>query len=63
MNWSGRDLRSWVERAEQRAVQRAVIEGGPAHFQLQTGDFERELITALGDVTATDAIRATDSTK
>lgn len=37
--WSGRDLRSWVERAEQRAVQRAIRNGGPTHFQLQMQDF------------------------
>ncbi len=38
-NWSGRDLRNWVERAEQRAVQRAIQEGGPAYFHLHMTDF------------------------
>jgi SpoVK/Ycf46/Vps4 family AAA+-type ATPase len=38
-SWSGRDVRSWVERAEQRAVQRAIRSGGPDHYQLQVNDF------------------------
>ena len=38
-NWSGRDLRSWVERAEQRAVHRAMQDGGPDYFQIRLADF------------------------
>ncbi len=38
-SWSGRDLRSWVERAEQRAVHRAMQDGGPDHFQIRIADF------------------------
>jgi len=38
-SWSGRDLRSWVERAERRAVQRAIQNGGPEHFQITQDDF------------------------
>lgn len=47
MNWSGRDLRSWVERAEQRAVQRAVLEGGPNHYELRLSDFERPVDNSI----------------
>jgi SpoVK/Ycf46/Vps4 family AAA+-type ATPase len=36
---SGRDLRSWVEQAEQRAVVRAVQAGDAASVQLQLDDF------------------------
>ncbi|SEM57595.1 AAA+-type ATPase, SpoVK/Ycf46/Vps4 family [Pseudoxanthomonas sp. GM95] len=36
---SGRDLRSWVEQAEQRAVIRAVQAGDAASVQLQLEDF------------------------
>ena len=43
-NWSGRDLRSWVERAERKAVQRAIQSGGPEHFLMLVDDFaEAEL--------------------
>lgn len=38
-HWSGRDLRSWVERAEQRAVHRAIQDGGPDHFRIRVTDF------------------------
>ena len=42
-NWSGRDLRSWIERAEHSAVQRALSSGGPDHFLLQMQDFKSAL--------------------
>lgn len=50
-NCSGRDLRSWVERAEQRAVRRAIRNGGPDHFRLQIMDF----MAALEATTASGA--------
>lgn len=37
---SGRDLKNWIARAEQRAVQRAVLKGGPKHFLLALDDFK-----------------------
>jgi len=37
---SGRDLKNWIARAEQKAVQRAVVKGGPKHFMLTLGDFK-----------------------
>lgn len=37
--WSGRDLRNWVERAEQRAVIRALENGNPESIVLQLEDF------------------------
>jgi len=36
---SGRDLRSWVESAEHRAVARAIREGDPASVRLRVEDF------------------------
>lgn len=36
---SGRDLKNWIARSEQKAVQRAVAKGGPAHFILTFEDF------------------------
>ena len=36
---SGRDLKNWIARAEQKAVQRAVVKGGPKHFILALDDF------------------------
>jgi SpoVK/Ycf46/Vps4 family AAA+-type ATPase len=36
---SGRDLKNWIARAEQKAVQRAVLMGGPEHFMLTVDDF------------------------
>ncbi len=36
---SGRDLKNWIARAEQKAVQRAVVKGSPKHFML-TLDFK-----------------------
>jgi ATP-dependent Zn protease len=36
---SGRDLKNWIARSEQKAVQRAVAAGGPAHFILTREDF------------------------
>ncbi|MHB1865723.1 MAG: AAA family ATPase, partial [Candidatus Saccharimonadales bacterium] len=36
---SGRDLKNWIARAEQKAVQRAVVKGGPEHFMLALDDF------------------------
>ncbi len=37
--WSGRDLQSWVSRAEQQALLRAISAGGPEHFSLLLADF------------------------
>lgn len=53
---SGRDLRSWVERAEQRAVRRAIQDGGPSHFRLQMADFMYVLdgMTAVGPTPPND---------
>jgi SpoVK/Ycf46/Vps4 family AAA+-type ATPase len=34
---SGRDLKSWIRRAEQKALLRAIAKGGPQHFALKTG--------------------------
>ena len=31
---SGRDLKSWIGRAEQKALLRAIAAGGPQHFAL-----------------------------
>ena len=31
---SGRDLKGWIARAEQKAVQRAIAHGDPQHFAL-----------------------------
>ena len=36
---SGRDLHNWVARAEHKAVQRAIVRGGPLHFTLTLDDF------------------------
>jgi SpoVK/Ycf46/Vps4 family AAA+-type ATPase len=37
---SGRDLKSWVGRAEQKALLRAIATGGPQHFALTLDDFD-----------------------
>lgn len=37
--WSGRDLRNWIERAEQSAVIRAMENGDPASISLRLEDF------------------------
>jgi SpoVK/Ycf46/Vps4 family AAA+-type ATPase len=37
---SGRDLGSWIGRAEQKALMRAIAAGGPEHFALTLADFE-----------------------
>ncbi|MHB1675879.1 MAG: hypothetical protein ACYCSP_16760 [Acidobacteriaceae bacterium] len=37
---SGPDLKNWIARAEQKAVQRAVVKGGPKHFMLILDDFK-----------------------
>ena len=37
---SGRDLQSWVGRAEQQALMRAIAAGGPEHFSLLLEDFD-----------------------
>ena len=37
--WSGRELRNWVEHAEQKAVIRAMENGDPASISLQLEDF------------------------
>ena len=38
---SGRDLRSWIGRAEQKALVRAIAAGGPEHFALTLADFDQ----------------------
>jgi SpoVK/Ycf46/Vps4 family AAA+-type ATPase len=37
---SGRDLASWVSRAERKALPRAIAAGGPQHFALMVEDFD-----------------------
>jgi hypothetical protein len=37
---SGRDLKSWIGRAEQKALLRAIATGGPQHFALMVEDFD-----------------------
>ena len=37
---SGRDLKSWIGRAEQKALLRAIATGGPQHFALTLDDFD-----------------------
>jgi SpoVK/Ycf46/Vps4 family AAA+-type ATPase len=37
---SGRDLGSWIGRAEQKALLRAIAAGGPDHFALTLADFD-----------------------
>ena len=37
---SGRDLKSWVSRAERKALPRAIVAGGPQHFALMVDDFD-----------------------
>jgi SpoVK/Ycf46/Vps4 family AAA+-type ATPase len=37
---SGRDLQSWIGRAEQKALLHAIAAGGPEHFALALADFE-----------------------
>jgi SpoVK/Ycf46/Vps4 family AAA+-type ATPase len=37
---SGRDLGSWIGRAEQKALLRAIAAGGPDHFALTLQDFD-----------------------
>ncbi len=36
---SGRDIKNWIARAEQKAVERAIAQGGPEHFLLEFEDF------------------------
>ena len=38
---SGRDIQNWIARAEQKAVQRAIAQGGPQHFILTFDDLDR----------------------
>ncbi len=38
---SGRDIQNWIARAEQKAVQRAITQGGPQHFILTFDDLDR----------------------
>jgi hypothetical protein len=35
----GHDLGSWIGRAEQKALLRAIAAGGPEHFALTLADF------------------------
>jgi SpoVK/Ycf46/Vps4 family AAA+-type ATPase len=36
---SGGDLKNWVEKAQQRAVARAIAAGGAEHYSMETADF------------------------
>jgi SpoVK/Ycf46/Vps4 family AAA+-type ATPase len=40
MGMSGRDLKNWIGRAEQKALLRAIATGGPQHFALTLDDFD-----------------------
>jgi SpoVK/Ycf46/Vps4 family AAA+-type ATPase len=42
-NWSGRDLGNWVRSAEQKALIRAVRNGGPETFVIGLDDFNEQL--------------------
>jgi SpoVK/Ycf46/Vps4 family AAA+-type ATPase len=45
---SGRDLASWVSRAERKALPRAIAAGGPQHFALLVEDFDSlETVTTV----------------
>ena len=39
-SWSGRDLEGWVAGAEQKALLRAIHDGGPDHYVINIEDFE-----------------------
>jgi SpoVK/Ycf46/Vps4 family AAA+-type ATPase len=41
-SWSGRDLGSWARSAEQRALMRALRDGGPEHYSIALGDFDEQ---------------------
>ncbi len=41
-SWSGRDLGSWARSAEQRALMRAMRDGGPEHYSIALGDFDEQ---------------------
>ena len=47
---SGRDLKSWIGRAEQKALLRAIATGGPQHFALTLDDFD----SPVTETTVTD---------
>jgi hypothetical protein len=36
---SGRDLEGWVQAAEQKALLRALQDGGPENFEIRIEDF------------------------
>ena len=38
IGWSGRDLKNWVRRAEQRAMERALDSNEPTEVALSLGD-------------------------
>lgn len=40
---SGRDINHWIVRAEQKAVQRAILQGGPQHFTVTLQDLDEPL--------------------
>ncbi len=42
LGWSGRDLRAWIGRAEQRAMARALDSDNPANVCIQLDDFASE---------------------
>jgi AAA+ superfamily predicted ATPase len=39
---SGRDLEAWVQAAEQKALLRALQDGGPENFEIRTEDFDKQ---------------------
>jgi hypothetical protein len=41
-SWNGRDLGSWVRSAEQRALMRAMRDGGPEHYSIGLDDFDEQ---------------------
>jgi SpoVK/Ycf46/Vps4 family AAA+-type ATPase len=45
---SGRDLKSWIGRAEQKALLRAIATGGPQHFTLTLDDFDSPVAETAG---------------
>ena len=45
---NGRDIKSCVQRAEQKAVQRALELGGPEYYSLSLADFDEPLRNIQG---------------
>ena len=42
--WSGRDLEGWVQAAEQKALLRALQDGGPENFAIGLDDFGEQFL-------------------